>query len=103
MAAATWFFNVGIAFGVGFGVLVAMFSALLLGRRIDAAVVAQPEIGQRMLYAGAVLRFVAVLLALFLAYWLGLHLLAVAAGILLAQIAMFAYAARHARRSFNGH
>ncbi len=103
MAAAVWFFDVGVALGLGFGVLVAMFSALMLGRRIDAAASAQPEIGQRMLYAGAVARFVTVLLALLLAYWLGLHLLAVAAGMLLAQVAIFAYAARHARQSFNEH
>jgi len=100
MLAAAWFFNVGIAFGVGFGVLVAMLTAVLLGRRIDAAAMAQPELGERMLYAGAVLRFVAVLLALLLAYWLGLHLLAVAAGMLLAQVAMFVYAAKSARQGF---
>ncbi|MDX8392701.1 MAG: ATP synthase subunit I [Mariprofundaceae bacterium] len=98
--ATTWVFGVGIASGVMFGVFVTMLSTVLLGRRIEAAAQAQPEAGQRMLYAGAVVRFIAVLVALVLAYGLGLHLLAVAAGMLLAQLAMFVYAAKTARQGF---
>jgi len=100
MLAAGLYFDAKIALGVGFGVLVTMLSSVLLGWRIDAAANAQPEHGQRMLYAGAVSRFVVVLAALMLAYGLGLHLLAVAAGMLLAQIAMFIYAAGKMRMSY---
>jgi len=99
--AAGFFFGVWIASGVGFGVLVTMLSSVLLGRRIGAAAAAQPEDGQRMLYAGAVLRFVVVLLALMLALWLGLHLLAVAAGMVFAQGAMFVYAAKRMREEYS--
>jgi len=101
-ALASWlYFDGPIAAGVGFGVLVTMLSSVLLGRRIDLAANVQPENGQRMLYAGAVSRFIMVLAALMLAHGLGLHLLAVAAGMLLAQIAMFVYAAVRMRMSFN--
>ena len=68
----------------------------------DSSITAAPprgeagkENGRRLLYTGAVFRFVGVLVALLLAYGLGLHLLAVAGGMLLAQIALFAYAASH--------
>jgi len=97
---AGFYFDVRIALDVGFGVLVTMLSSVLLGRRIDTAANAQPDHGQRMLYAGAVSRFVVVLAALILAHGLGLHLLAVAAGMLTAQIAMFVYAAGRMRMNY---
>lgn len=93
MLAAALCYGVKMALGVGFGVLIIMLTTILLGRRLHGAVAAGPEGGRRMLYAGAVIRFVLVLAALALAYGLGLHLLAVAAGMLLAQMAMFFYAA----------
>ncbi len=86
-----------VSLGVGFGVLMTMLTTTLLGRRLQGAASTDPESGRRMLYAGAVMRFVLVLVALVVAYKLGLHLLAVAAGMLLAQLAMFAYAVRGLR------
>ena len=100
VAGAAWGFGVAASAGVAYGVALAMLLAALLGRRVVAASGCKPQQGQRMLYAGAAGRFVLVLLALTLAWLLGLHLLAVAAGMLLAQIAIFAFAAKHARRNW---
>lgn len=92
MIAALLRYDIKVVLGVGFGVLIVMGSTVLLARRIHGAADADPESGQRMLYAGAVSRFMLVLVSLVLAYGLGLHLLAVAGGMLLAQGAMFFYA-----------
>lgn len=92
MLAALLRYDAKVVLGVGFGALVVMLSTLMLGRRVRDATGSDPESGQRMLYAGAVARFVFVLAALALAFALGLHLLAVAAGMALAQAAMFAFA-----------
>lgn len=80
------------ACGVGFGVLLVMLSALLLARRIDGAAASDPERGQQLLYTGAVVRFMFVLASLVLAYGIGLHLFAVAVGMVMAQMAMFLFA-----------
>jgi ATP synthase I chain len=93
MLAAVLRYGVKVALGVGFGVLIIMLTTILLGRRLHGAAETDPESGRRMLYAGAVMRFMLVLVALAVAYGLGLHLLAVAVGMLLAQSAMFFYAA----------
>jgi len=100
MLAAVLFYDVKVALGVGFGVMIIMLSTILLGRRIHSAAATDPESGQRMLYAGAVMRFVLVLTALVMAYGLGLHLLAVAVGMGLAQVAMFVFAASGMRVQF---
>ena len=100
MLAAVLFYDVKVALGVGFGVMIVMLSTILLGRRIHSAAATDPESGQRMLYAGAVMRFVLVLTALVMAYGLGLHLLAVAVGMVLAQVAMFVFAASGLRVQF---
>ena len=99
LVVAVWMFGVSAAAGVAYGVALSMLVAVLLGRRLAAAAECAPERGQRMLYAGAAGRFALVLMALAAAWAFGLHLLAVAAGMLTAQLAMFVYAARHARRS----
>lgn len=93
MLAAVVRYDVKVALGLGFGVLIIMLTTILLGRRLQGAAATDPESGRRMLYAGAVMRFVLVLVALVAAYGLGLHLLAVAVGMALAQTAMFFYAA----------
>jgi len=49
------------------------------------------------LYAGAAIRFIGFLVALVLANVMGLHLLVVAGGLLLAQVVMFVYATGRAR------
>lgn len=100
MLAAVLCFDVKAALGVGFGVMIIMLSTILLERRIHRAAATDPDSGQRMLYAGAVMRFVLVLTALVVAYGLGLHLLAVAVGMVLAQVAMFFFAASGLRVQF---
>jgi len=100
MLTAVLFYDVKVALGVGFGVTIVMLTTILLGRRIHSAAATDPESGQRMLYAGAVMRFVLVLTALVMAYGLGLHLLAVAVGMVLAQAAMFVFAASGLRTQF---
>jgi len=97
MMAAFLRYDVRVAAGLGFGVLIVMLTTLMLGRRIQGAAAIDPESGQRMLYAGAVMRFVLVLAALLVAFGLDLHLFAVAVGMLLAQAAMFMFAARGMR------
>jgi len=91
---ALWFGN-ALALGLAYGVLLSIINSAWLIRRIEHAASLDPEHGQRLLYSGAAFRFAGVLAALLLAYGLGLHLLAVAGGMLLAQIASFAYAASH--------
>ncbi|HCS13631.1 MAG: hypothetical protein COS82_02260 [Zetaproteobacteria bacterium CG06_land_8_20_14_3_00_59_53] len=92
VSSAFLFFDVRLAAGVGFGVLVVMLSTLLLARRIHGATASDPERGQQLLYTGAVVRFVFVLASLVVACGIGLHLFAVAVGMLLAQVAMFLFA-----------
>jgi len=94
MIPAYLYFDIKVALGIGFGVLIVLLSTVLLARRISGAADTDPELGQRLLYAGAAVRFVLVLMALVVAYKLGLHLLAVAGGMLLAQLAMFVFAVR---------
>jgi uncharacterized membrane protein len=100
MLVAVLCYDVKVAMGLGFGVLIVMLSTLLLGWRIRDAAAADVESGQHMLYAGAVMRFVFVLAALVVAYSLGLHLLAVAVGMVLSQAAMFFFAASGLRAQF---
>jgi len=100
MLATALRYDLMVVLGVGFGVLIVMLSTMLLGRRIHDAVAADTESGQHMLYAGAVMRFVFVLAALIVAYSLGLHLFAVAVGMMLAQAAMFFFAAGGLRAQF---
>ncbi|OIO70922.1 MAG: hypothetical protein AUJ58_01465 [Zetaproteobacteria bacterium CG1_02_55_237] len=100
MLAAVLCYDTKVALGLGFGVVIVMLSTMLLGRRIHDAAAADVESGQRMLYAGAVMRFVFVLAALVMAYSLGLHLLAVAVGMVLSQAAMFFFAASGLRAQF---
>ena len=85
----------GLWFGLAvlYGVVFASLNSFWLARRVERAAVLDQITGQRILYLGAVLRFVALLGALVLAHLLGLHLLAVAGGLLVAQLALFGYPA----------
>jgi len=47
--------------------------------------------GQQSLYAGAAIRFVALIAGLLLAQWFGFHLLVVAIGMFIAQAALFIF------------
>lgn len=78
-----------------YGVVLTMLNSFFLAARCRRAGETDKEDGQRLLYTGAMLRFLGVLAGLLLAYALGLHLLGVAGGMLLAQLALLAYAASH--------
>jgi len=90
-------FGVVLMLSLVYGVLLTMFNSFFLACRIQRVGKADKASGQRLLYTVAVWRFLGVLAALLLAYGLGLHLLLVAGGMLLAQIALFAYAVTHTR------
>jgi len=78
---------------VAYGVLFSLLNGIWLARRIERASGLDQAGGQRVLYLGAVARFLALIVALALAYKLGFHLLAVAGGLLVAQLALFGYSA----------
>jgi hypothetical protein len=88
-----------VMFSLAWGVLLAMGSGYFLARRLSRAALAGAERGRSLLHAGAAWRFLGVLAGLALAWALGLHLLVVAAGMLLAQLVMFVVAALGAGRS----
>jgi len=82
---------------VAYGAAVAVLNALWLARRVARAARTDLATGQRILYLGAVLRFLGLVAALMLAHVLGLHLLAVAGGLLVAQLAVFGYPAARSK------
>jgi len=85
-----------MALSLVYGVALSVFNGAWLLRRIKLAAGLGPEQGQRVLYVNATLRLMTVLAALFLAFGLGLHLLAVAAGLFLAQVSVYVYAVARA-------
>lgn len=99
---------VGFRFGlipglsVAYGVTLSLLNGLWLTKRLERAKAMDAPGGQRYLYAGAAILFIGFLGALILAIVLGLHLLSVAGGLLLAQIVMFVYAAGKARSELIG-
>jgi len=99
VAGLVWFaLSWQIALAVLYGVAIGLANGYLLARRIDDASRMEALSGQRAIYAGAVARFAGVLAALAMAHWLGLHLLAVAGGFLVAQVAAFGHGLSRARQ-----
>ncbi len=96
-ALACW---LGLISGVSclFGVALMFLNNLWLARRIADSGSLDAEGAKRLLYVGAVVRFFVLLIAMLLAYALGLHLLFVAAGIFLAQVVVFVRTALVAKR-----
>lgn len=92
-----WFGPV-VGLSVIYGVLFSLLNGVWLARRIERAGNMDHVSGQRVLYLGAAMRFLALLAVLVLAYELGLHLLAVAGGLLVAQLALFGYSAARAKQ-----
>lgn len=92
-AAVAWLRGAGLGLAVAYGVALALANGWWLARRIELAGKLELAAGQRVLYVAAAARLLALLAALGLAHVLGLHLLAVAAGLLLAYVVAFAYAA----------
>jgi len=72
-----------------YGVLLMVVNAWWLARRLVKALEMSVDAGQRALYAGAALRFVALIAGLLLGHMLGLHLMFVAAGLFVAQVLVF--------------
>jgi hypothetical protein len=87
-----------VGLSVVYGVLFSLLNGVWLARRIERAGNMDHVSGQRVLYLGAAMRFLALLAVLVLAYALGLHLLAVAGGLLVAQLALFGYSAARAKQ-----
>lgn len=79
----------GYALAVIYGLLLMVVNAWWLSRRLEKTEGLDVQAGQRSLYAGAAVRFVALIAGLLLAHLIGLHLLAVAAGMFVAQAVVF--------------
>ncbi len=77
------------AFSLLYGACLMMGNAWWLAYRLEKTQGLEVEAGQRSLFAGAALRFVALIVALLVAQLIGLHLLIVAAGMFIAQAAVF--------------
>ena len=75
-----------------YGVVLMMANAAWLARRLEKAKSLDAGAAQRSLYAGAAIRFVALLTGLLLAHALSFHLLLVAGGMFMAQAVIFACA-----------
>jgi len=80
------------AFAYGYGVLLMVVNGIWLAARLGKVRGLDVKSGQSSLFAGAAIRFVALIAGLFLAHFLGLHLLVVAAGMFVAQMALFVFA-----------
>jgi len=80
-----------ILYGISFffGVLVMTINGWWLAKRFEKTAGLSAESSQRSLYAGAAVRFLALLAGLMLAHLIGFHLLLVAAGMFVAQTVVF--------------
>jgi len=83
------FVQAGWAVAYFYGLLLMVANASWLARRLDKTGELDVEASQRSLFAGAGLRFVALIAGLLLAHWIGLHLLLVAGGMFIAQLVVF--------------
>ena len=77
-----------------FGVLMMAVNGCWLAKRFEKTSGLSVESSQRSLYAGAAVRFVALIAGLVLAHLIGFHLLLVAAGMFVAQAVVFISALR---------
>lgn len=84
----------GYGLALLYGVGLMMVNGWWLARRLAKTKGLDVRSGQRSLYAGAAVRFVALIVGLLIAQGLGLHLLAVAAGMFTAQAIVFASAVK---------
>jgi len=80
------------ALAFGYGVVLMMLNGIWLAGRLGKVRDLEVWAGPSSLYAGAAMRFIALLAGLLLAQLLGLHLLVVAAGMFVAQMALFVFA-----------
>lgn len=96
------FGQAGSALSLLYGVAMMVVNSIWLARRLDKTRGLDADAGKRSLYAGAVLRFAAMIAGLVLAYFAGLHLLVVAAGVFLAQAVVFVSALAGIRKEYKG-
>ena len=87
------------AFAFGYGALLMIANGVWLATRLGRIRALDAAAGQRSLYAGAAMRFVALVAGLLLAQLLGLYLLMVAAGMFVAQMALFMFALIASRKA----
>ena len=92
----------GFALSLLYGVAMMVVNSLWLARRLDKTRGMDADSGKRSLYAGAVLRFIALIVGLGLAHLAGLHLLVVAAGVFVSQDVVFVSAVVGFRKEYNG-
>ena len=92
----------GSALSLLYGVAMMVVNSIWLARRLDRTQGLDADAGKRSLYVGAVLRFIALIAGLMLAYQLELHLLVVAAGVFLAQVVVFISALIGIRKEYKG-
>lgn len=91
-----WGFTAGLAFL--YGALLMLINGLWLARKVKQAVDTSEAAGRRMLYQSAVVRFLALIVMLMVAYGIALSLPAVAAGMFVAQLMLFIVGGFHAVR-----
>jgi len=90
--------QIAYALAYAYGVILMAVNGMWLAGRLGKVRDMDVKAGQQSLYAGAAMRFVALIAGLFLAQVLGLHLLLVAIGIFMAQMGLFIYALLESRK-----
>ncbi|GAV20848.1 ATP synthase I chain [Mariprofundus micogutta] len=85
-----------------YGLILMIGNAWWLASRLEGTRDLSVEAGQRSLYAGAALRFVALIAALLVSQVFGLHLLVVALGMFVAQAAVFVAAMMKFKKESKG-
>jgi len=90
------------AMAFAYGVVLMSVNAWWLSRRLDKTLGMDASAGQRSLFAGAVLRFVALIAGLLLGQLIGLHLMLVAAGMFVAQVLVYMVALFELKRNSAG-
>lgn len=92
------FGQAGYGFAFIYGVALMMVNGWWLAKRLEKTKGLDVQAGQRSLLAGAALRFAALIAGLALGFLIGLHLLAVAAGMFVAQVVVFFSALKEFKR-----
>jgi len=90
--------QMGYAFAYAYGVTLMAVNGMWLAGRLGKVQGLDVRAGQQSLYAGAAMRFVALIAGLLLAHMLSLHLLLVAIGMFMAQMGLFIYALFESRK-----
>jgi len=87
------FYDLMIAFSVLAGVSFVLLNQLFMLHQIDQMDTLDIQAGQTQVMLGAAKRFLCLIIFLSIGYYVGLHLLAVAAGLAVAYLNLYAYSA----------